>query len=240
MTSQAQESRREALVIAILMLLHMLGSGMVNFVMEPSLFDGSGFLANAASHSQQIGLAVLLGMVTEVLPLGIAITAFPLFVVRSQRMAIWFVALATVGLAVAVVENIGVMSMLSTSQAYAIASPLAREQLEAARVVVNSARNWPHFISRIIGGSAMLVFFAVLFRFSFVPRALAAFGLMAALLVMASVSLPLFGREVIFLMLAPMGLCQLILAGWLIVKGFRAGPSLIAEPKQPDEEIPRS
>ena len=223
-------SGREAFVIAILMLLHMLGSGVVNFVMEPSLFDSSGFLVNAASHSQQIGLAVLLGMVTEVLPLGIAIMAFPIFYARSQRMAIWFVALATVGFAVAVVENIGVMSMVSTSQAYTIASPFGREQLEATQVVVNSARNWPHFISRIVGGSAMFVFFAGLLRFSLVPRALAAFGLIPPLLVMASVSLPLFGREVVFPMLAPMGLYQLILAGWLITKGFRARPSLIAEP----------
>lgn len=216
-----KQTGREGLIIGILIVLHMLGSGLVNFAMEASLFDGPGFLINAAPNSQRIGLAVLMGIATDVLPLGIAITAFPVFYARSQRMAIWFVSLTAVALAIAVVENIGVMSMVSMSQAYLNASPLGREQLETSRVIVASARNWPHFISRILVGSGLLNFFAVLYRFALVPRALAAFGVLAALLMITALSFALFDRDVIFLMLAPMGLSQLILAIWLIVKGFR-------------------
>src|SRR5439155_2992076 len=47
----------------------------VNFVMEGPLSDAPGFLVNAAPHSRQIAVAVLLGMVTEALWIGIAVTA---------------------------------------------------------------------------------------------------------------------------------------------------------------------
>jgi len=37
---------------------------------------------------------------------------------------------------------------------------------------------------------------------------------------------PLFGRDVVFPMLAPMGVSQLVLALWLIVKGSRSHASI--------------
>ena len=57
--------------------------------------------------------------------------------------------------------------------------------------------------------------------FALVPRSLATFGTTAALLQIVAVAMPLFGYGVIFLLLAPLGVSQLILAVWLIVKGFR-------------------
>src|SRR5256885_16343146 len=94
---------RAGRLIGILLIMQMVGSGLVNFILEPRLLGGSGFLVNAASHSQQIALAVLLGLVTEGLWVGISITAFPIFWQRRQRMALWFVTLAVVRLAVAAV-----------------------------------------------------------------------------------------------------------------------------------------
>ena len=40
------------------------------------------------------------------------------------------------------------------------------------------------------------------------------------LLQIAAVAMPLFGRAIVFPLLAPLGLCQLALAIWLITKGF--------------------
>ena len=152
-----EATSRAGRIIGILIIMQMVGSGMVNFVMEGPLSAAPGFLVNASSHSRQIALAVLLGLVTEALWVGIAVTAFPVFWQRSRRMALWLVALAVVSLAVGVVENIGVMSMVSLSEAYAKASAVEREQLQTVRVIVASARDWPHFISRIFVGGAIFV-----------------------------------------------------------------------------------
>jgi len=225
-----EAASRAGRIIGVLIIIQMIGSGMVNFVMEGPLSAAPGFLVNASSHSRQIALAVLLGLVTEALWVGIAVTAFPVFWQRSRRMALWLVALAVVSLAVGVVENIGVMSMVSLSEAYAKASAVEREQLQTVRVIVASARDWPHFISRIFVGGAIFVFYGVLYRFKLIPRALAGFGLIAAVLMVTAVAMPLFGHDVVFPLLAPMGLSQLILAVWLIVKGFRSQPGLGVEP----------
>ena len=221
----ASDARRAGRIIGVLILIQMVGGGMVNFTLEAPLFGAPGFLVNAASHSQQLGLAVLVGLVTEALWVAIAITAFPIFGRRTRTMALWFIALAIVILAAAVVENTAVMSMVALSEAYTKASAAEREQIQIAKIVVASARNWPHFMARILDGCAIFVFYAVSFRFALIPRLLAAFGLFAVTLMVTSVAMPFFGHDVIFPMLAPLGLSQLILSVWLIIKGFRDQPS---------------
>lgn len=208
-------------IIGVLILAQMVGGVLVNFVLAAPLFGAPGFLVNAAPHALQISASVLLGLATGALAVGIAITAFPVFRQYSQAMALWFVALAVVSLSVATVENMNVMSMLSLSESYAKASAADRDRFEALRIVVASARNWAHYIGLIVAGATLFVLYAVLYRFALVPRALAAFGLVAVILQISAVAMPLFGQSIVFLMLAPLGVSQLLLALWLIAKGFR-------------------
>ena len=216
-----EASRTASRIIAALILTQMVSGGLINFVLEAPLIGAPGFLVNAAPHASQIALAAILGLAVGALSLGIAITAYPVFRPYSQAMALWFVALSVAGLSAAAVENMNVMSMVSLSLEYTKANGADRDTFQTVRVVVASARNWAHFIGLIIAGSTLFVMYAVLYRFALVPRALAAFGLAAVVLQIVTVAMPLFGQGVVFLLLAPLGLCQLALAVWLIAKGFR-------------------
>jgi hypothetical protein len=219
---------RAGRIIGALVIAQMICGVVVNFVLEAPLFDAPGFLINAAHYSRQIGFAALLGLITEAIWVGIAVTAFPFFYRHSRTMTLWFAALAVVVLAVAVVENTAVMSMVSLSEAYSKASAADREQLETIRIVVASARNWPHFLARMLDGCTIFAFYAVLYQGALVPRALAGFGLIAAVLQICGVAMPLFGHAVVFPLLAPLGLIQLTLAVWLIARGFRDNRNLVS------------
>src|SRR3954452_10656982 len=101
------------------------------------------------------------------------------------------------------------------SDLVAVADPLGEVTGRAGRV---TALGTASRTSRIIG--ALLVLYVVLYRFALVPRALAAFGLLAVMLQLTAVAGPLFGHPVVVLVLAPLGVSQLALALWLIIKGF--------------------
>ncbi|HET7364833.1 MAG TPA: DUF4386 family protein [Burkholderiales bacterium] len=209
-------------LIGVLILMQMIGGATANFALEAPLFGSPGFLVNAAPHARQIALGAVLALVVEALWVGIAVTVFATVYERSRTLASWFFALAIVALAVAVVESAAVMSMISVSEAYGKGGAAVREQLETVRVLVASARNWAHYLGRITDGCTILVFYTLLYRLALVPRALAGFGVLAALLMLTGVGMPLFGHEVLFPLLAPLGLVQLLLAGWLMVRGLRA------------------
>jgi len=207
-------------VAGALILVQGIGGYIVNFGLIAPATAPPGFLVNAAPHALRVGMTALLGIFMGTFATAIAITVWPVFKKHSERMALAFLALAIAALALAVVENGRLMSMLSLSQAYAASGVADPAAFEGLRGVVAAARNWAHFTHLIIGGSTFFVLYATTFRFALIPRAMAAFGMAAVALQMATVSMPLLGGHVIFPLLAPAGIANLALAVWLLAKGF--------------------
>lgn len=207
-------------VAGALILVQGIGGYIVNFGLIAPATAPPGFLVNAAPHALRVGMTALLGIFMGTFATAIAITVWPVFKKHSERMALAFLALAIAALALAVVENGRLMSMLSLSQAYAASGVADPAAFEGLRGVVAAARNWAHFTHLIIGGSTFFVLYATTFRFALIPRAIAAFGMAAVALQMATVSMPLLGGHVIFPLLAPAGIANLALAVWLLAKGF--------------------
>jgi Domain of unknown function (DUF4386) len=217
-------TRNAGRIVGALLIVQGIGSFVTNFVLVQPAFAQPGFLVNAAPHALRVGAASLLGILTGALALAIAITVLPVLRKFSDRMALSFVALGSVGLSLAAVENGTLMSLLSLSKAYA-ASGADAAAFEGLRGVVAASRNWAHFTHIAIGGFTLSIFYVALYRFALVPRALAAFGLLAVVLQIASVTRPFFGGEVIFFLLAPLGLANLAVAVWLLIKGFADKPA---------------
>ncbi len=151
-----------------------------------------------------------------------AIIAFPVLRRYSGALAIGLVALAAARLAVSALEQINVLSMLRLSEAHTLATAAERVPLEALRGVVAASRNGSHFVGLILSGAWLFVLYAALWRSALVPRALAAFGLVAVAMQIGAVTTPLFGQAVDFRLLLPLAACQLSLGLWLIARGFRA------------------
>jgi len=214
------EAGRTGRIVGVLLLLQIVGGALANFVLMAPVLAAPGFLVNAAANSLNVSLSVLIALATGGLSVAIAIAAFPLFRQHSEAMALWFVALAVVNLSSLVVENVGVLSMLSLSQAYATASAADSAVFQTLSGVVGSARNWAHYANLIVAGGMVLVFYGAMYRFALIPRALAAFGLAAGLLLLAAVAMPLFGYRIVLLLVMPLAVSNLALALWLLVKGF--------------------
>jgi hypothetical protein len=217
-------TRNAGRIAGALMIAQGIGSYVTNFVLLRPVLAPPGSLVNAAPHAFEVGLSATLGILAGALGLAIAITVLPVFRQFSERMALTFVAMGAVALSLAAVENGALMSMLSLSKAF-VASGADPAAFDSLRGVVAASRNWAHFTHVTIGGVTLLVFYIALYRFALVPRVLAAVGLIACVLQLTSVTRPFFGGEVIFLLLAPLGLANLGTALWLLIKDFPNKPT---------------
>lgn len=204
-------------------LLLMIGLGpVVNFGLVGDAFHApGGFLVNAAAHAFNVRLAFALDLLLASAALAIAIAAWPVIRAQGERFAVTLVALGAACLVLGAVENIGIQSMLSLSQAYAGATSPDPALYEALRGSVAATRNWSHYTRLVFMSAFFFALFAALFRFTLVPRLLAGFGMLGAVLQAFTVGRPLFGYPVIFPLLWPIGMAMLALAGWLLVKGIR-------------------
>jgi hypothetical protein len=67
----------------------------------------------------------------------------------------------------------------------------------------------------------LFAFYLALYRQRLIPRVLSGFGLAACLAQISAVSMPLFGHDVDFRLIAPLGIGQIVLSLWLIFMGFK-------------------
>jgi Domain of unknown function (DUF4386) len=207
-------------IVGLLMLLQVPGGILGNFVLTAPVFAAPGFLVNAAPHATNVALSALVGIATSALSVAIAITLLPVLRRGSESLGLWLLSLAAVNLALAAVEQVTLLSMLSLSQAYAAAAAPDETLYQALRGVVAAARNWAHYVRLVVSGGALLVLFTAFLRLALVPRLLAGIGVAAVLLQMIAVAKPLFGGGVLFPLLAPIGLVMLATAAWLLARGL--------------------
>lgn len=215
------DPKRTGRAIGVLIIVQLICTVVLR-VLQASFFGPGGFLVSVAAHPTPVAFAALLTLVIEILWLGVALAAFPTFYERAPRLALSLVSLGTVIVAAAAAEVATMMSVLSVSEAYAKGGPMEREQLDAVRVIVGSARNGAFTVARLFDGAASFVLYATLLRLALVPRWLAGLGIIAAALWMVNVTLTLFGHHIMTPLLVPLAVIHLVLAVWLVSKGFRS------------------
>ena len=216
-------------LIGVLLLVQVIFGSLDNFAFTAPLCGKPGFLINAAPHANQIAFSALLGIGMGVLSLAIASLLYPIFKPYSQPMALFYFGLVTAGVALTVVENTKILSMLSLSQAYVAAGASQEALYQGLRIVVKDARNWTHYLSLLVSGVTIFTFYFTTLRFKLLPIALSIFGILAALSQLTAIAMPLFGRDVDFRLIAPLGICEMLLRGWLIVKGCRESAGVPGE-----------
>lgn len=193
---------------------------MSNFKLQTDLFAGEGLLVNAAAHPLKIGLIAVSNTFTDVLSVAVAAMLYA-FVGRTQPMlTIAYCIFVAMGLALGVVESATFFAFRTVSEAFAAAGAPPDVAWQVAKKILSGLRNGVHFIHMALGGFGVLTLFALFHRARLVPRAIALAGMVAAVAQMIAVARPLFGLEVIYPLLAPLGLAYVGTALWLAVKGM--------------------
>jgi hypothetical protein len=216
----AKSSKRTGRMIGVLVVLHLAVALIVPFVLIDRV-RRAGFLTNGAANADVLRIAVMLLFVGSALAIGIAIAAWPVFGRHSSAMGVWLIALGIIGFTLQAVDNAKLMALLSLSQEYANAGAAKVELFQGLSILASATRKWAHYSYLLVAVSWIFLFFTILYRFSFVPRALAGFGMFASLLQIVGVSLRSFwGYPPAMLMAFPLAPAYAGLALWLMVRGF--------------------
>jgi len=209
----------------MMLLVHLATGLIVPYVLlQPLTKLPAAFLDTAAAMSSQVRLNVFLLFVGGAISVGISIAAWPVVRERSYRLGLWLLALAVVNFTLQIVENSHWLSMLSVSQAYAEAGAADAGLFLSLGIVVRSAWKWAHYSHILVVVGWIFTLYCLLFRCALVPRALAAIGMVTSVLQVTGITLPVFaGYRMPFpeLFGMPLGLANLMLAVWLMTKGFK-------------------
>lgn len=178
----------------------------------------SQFLTTAAADADKIQAGMMLTLLLSGISIAITLVVMPVFRFASERMFWFYFMLTAIGVAVTAIESAIIREMLTMSINYS--NPRMVEFYDALALAVRSEWYSMRFFILTTGHLKALVFFLILYRFGFVPRVLAGLGVIATVGSTTGVVAALAGAQFSYFIVAPAGLVQLVMAAWLIWKGF--------------------
>jgi hypothetical protein len=227
--------RRTATATGLLFILATVAPMLGLAVMRPALTDPVD-LARITANEAPLLAGALLQLIGYLACPAIALALYPVLRPHGHGFALGSVVFRTVEAVFYLVSLLGLLLLVSLGRAAAEPGATGAGFYGQMAELVIAGRVWPGFGLAVLAfGTGALLYGWLLLRTALVPRWLAGWGIVGPVLAMAAAVLVLLGATVPMspLHLAfnlPIAVQEMVLAAWLIVKGFspRAVAALMA------------
>jgi hypothetical protein len=196
------------------------------------VLDAPDYLTGAAANDTQVILGAFFELIMAVAVAGIAIAVYPVLKKHNVSIAIGYVAARVVEGVIFIIGVISVFTLLTLSREFVAAGAPDASYFQTSGELLLAVRDWGgHVVLDVaVFPLGALLFYSVLYRARLVPRWISGIGLIGAVLYWVASLFVAFDliqplSTVHVALQAPLGLQEMALAVWLIVKGFSQSAS---------------
>jgi len=218
-----KSDRRKEILTGILFISGML-AGILS--VAPTI-DAPDYLIKAAANANQVILAAISQFIMSIAYLGVAIILYPILRKFNAGLSIGFLSFRIVAAVFISIGVIFLLLLLTLSQQYANTAPQDISYFQVLGDLLRKGRDLVNHVFMILAlGVGGLMFYYILFQARLVPHWLSVWGFLGTTITMAASLLVLFHSIDIItpaymILNMPIALLEIILAIWLIVKGFK-------------------
>jgi len=236
------QNRRTAVVVGVLFIIGTVAGGAGAAVTKPAL-GAPDYLVQLAAHQFQITLGALLTLVMAAACAGIGIALYPVLKKYNQGLALGAAGFRIMEGVLDIVGVIGLVLLLALAQAFMKAGAPSASYFQTLGALLLTGCNWVNTVAVLLTWCiGALMYYALFYQTRLVPRWLAGWGLVGctvtivgSLLVMFQVIAPWSTVQAV--MNLPIALQEMVLAVWLIAKGFNPAASASTSAKTAANEL---
>ena len=213
-------NRKTARIVGVLFIIVMV-STILSGAFSGSINDPD-YLAAVSANENQVLLGVIFMLILVASVVAIPIMMFPIFKKHSERLALGYVgARIFEGIADVVIYGINPLLLLTLSQEFVKSGAPVASYFQTSGVLILAVNSWSSVLENFPYALGVLIFSYLLYKSKLVPRWLSGWGLIGALLMLATGLLRMFDPSLIYLAI-PILMQEMVLAVWLIAKGFNS------------------
>ena len=225
------KDRKIAIIVGVLYIIGTI-TGILSVIFTNSILNSPDFLAKITTNENSITIGALF-----ILAMGFSLALipalmFPILKKYNEVLAIGYIifrgALETV---IYIISAISMLLLVPLSQEFSKAGTSGVSYFQTLGALLKGVVDLPILV--FVFSLGALIFYTLLFQSKLIPRWLSVWGLVAITLHLATGFLTIFGSQTAFdtsnmVMNSQIFLQEMVMAVWLIVKGFN--PSAIAYP----------
>lgn len=221
MKRSTNSGRRSAVITGVLLITGMV-AGIFSVV---PVIDGADYLVKASTYENQVLIGAFFQLLMVVAYVGIPILIYPISSKHNKGLVLGSVAFGIIAGVFIIIGVIILLLLLRLSHEFAEVGTLDVSYFQTLGGLLQAGRDLVNHVATTLAFVlAMLLFNCIFYQTKLVPRWLSVWGLIGSTLsILASLlfMIRFIGLDATYMMLnVPIALQQLVLAIWLIVKGF--------------------
>jgi len=212
-------NRSTAIIVGVLFIIGT-ASGILSVAFTGDILGAADYLEQVAANPVQIitgaFLVLLMGLSLAMVP----VMMFPLFKKTNEALALGAVVFrGPLEAATYILMVVSWLLLIVVSREYVNADAANASQFQSLGAVLLQANEMINPVLEIVFSLGALMFYTLFYQSRLIPRWLSGWGVIGAAVYLAAGVMALFGNEMGFL-LALLGLQEMVMALWLILKGF--------------------
>ena len=222
-------NRKTAIIVGVLFLIATV-STIMSYVFIESIYDPD-YLTAVSANENQVLIGVLLLLTLTASAVSIPIMMFPILKKHNESLALGYVGARIFEGFFDAVNVISLLSLLSLSREFVNAGAPVASYFQTSGALLLAVFDWSLEILLYFPFClSVLIFNYLLYKSKLIPRWLSVLGLIGGALWLANITVRMFGLSPpsMDILAALIGVQEMVLAVWLIVKGFNS--SAIASP----------
>ena len=217
-------NRKTAIYVGVLFIIATVAA-VISVVFLGSLGDAD-LLLSISENKTKIIIGALLDLIGAGAFVGLSVVIYPVLKKFNERIALGYVVARVIEAVPFIIANISLLSLITLSLEYIQAAASDVTSYLPIATGFLAVYDWAQLIGpRIFASLAAIPFYYLLYQSKLLPRWIPVWGLIGAPLYFASGLIGLFDlvdpfSPILIILFLPAALLEMVLAVWLIVKGF--------------------
>ena len=226
-------TRKTAVVTGVVFIIATVAA-LLAALLTPVLTNAN-YLTLFSEQTKQVSIGAIFYLIAAFTSVGIAILLYPVLKVLNLGLALASVVFRTLEAAFYMVAIVSLMSLLTLSKHYVVADGVEHSLFKTMGDSLVSFHDHAMLMGVFAFCLGAFMYYYLFFQSRLVPRWLSGWGILAIILMGTACVLSLFSDNPVTgytILVLPIALQEMVLAVWLIVKGF-----ISHEPEMPLETI---
>lgn len=220
-------NKRADKLVGVLFILAAV-SAVAGVILYDPILNGSDYLINGSKHANRVIWGALMELILVVSVVGTATTMFPILRRYNETIALCHVCFRFLEAIVIMIGVISVLSLLTLSQEFVAAGAPDVATFQTSGTILKAIHEWTFMLGpNFMLGINTLMYSYIFYKTKLVPKFIPILGMTGAALVFICALLVMFDiiEQVSVwggLLALPVAANEMILAVWLIMKGFNS------------------
>jgi hypothetical protein len=230
--SSVNATRKTAVVTGVVFIIATVAA-LAAAALAPVL-TGADYLTQVSAHASQTAASALMYLIAAFASAGIAVSLYPILSKTNPGMALGSVVFRTLEAALYLVPVVSLLSLVTLGQHSTTVGSADQASLGVVGGVLVSLRDHGTLAAVFAFSLGAGMYYVAFFQSRLIPRWLSGWGIVAVILMATACASSLFTDSPVTgygLLVLPIFLQEMVLAVWLIARGFSstaAAPSSVA------------